>query len=120
MVETSILIRNHGRSEAGKTGYYTTSGGFVAGICGKGSLRVKEWRVIEGVAEGLTNAQIAVGLGTTEYVIKNNLRMIYDKLGFSSRVELALWYVKEFPSNCATPITDNQDQLALQFRRLHS
>ena len=31
-------------------------------------------------------------IGTTEHVIKNYLRTIYDKLGLWNRVELALWY----------------------------
>ncbi len=49
-------------------------------------------RIIELVAQGLTNRDIAQALGTTEYVIKNHLRTIYDKLGLWNRVELALWY----------------------------
>ncbi len=31
-------------------------------------------------------------IGTTEHVVKNYLRVIYDKLGLWNRVELALWY----------------------------
>jgi DNA-binding NarL/FixJ family response regulator len=60
-----------------------------------GSKRIrnpKEERVIELVAEGLTNCEVAKELGTTEYVVKNHLRTIYDKLGLWNRVELALWY----------------------------
>jgi DNA-binding NarL/FixJ family response regulator len=52
----------------------------------------REQEIIELVAQGLTNRDIAEGLGTTEYVIKNHLRTIYDKLGLWNRVELALWY----------------------------
>jgi DNA-binding CsgD family transcriptional regulator len=52
----------------------------------------REQRVIELVAQGLTNRDVARELGTTEYVIKNYLRTIYDKLGLWNRVELALWY----------------------------
>jgi DNA-binding CsgD family transcriptional regulator len=48
--------------------------------------------IIELVAQGLTNRDVARELGTTEYVIKNYLRTIYDKLGLWNRVELALWY----------------------------
>jgi DNA-binding NarL/FixJ family response regulator len=44
------------------------------------------------VAEGRKNREIANFLGTTEHVVKNDLRVIYDKLGFWNRVELALWY----------------------------
>ena len=52
----------------------------------------REQRVIELVAQGLKNKEVADEIGTTEHVIKNYLRTIYDKLGLWNRVELALWY----------------------------
>lgn len=52
----------------------------------------RERRVIELVAQGLKNKEVATEIGTTEHVIKNYLRTIYDKLGLWNRVELALWY----------------------------
>jgi DNA-binding NarL/FixJ family response regulator len=52
----------------------------------------QEERVIELVHQGLKNAEIARFTGHTEHVVKNYLRRIFDKLGFSNRVELALWY----------------------------
>lgn len=52
----------------------------------------REQRVIELVAEGLKNKEVAEAIGTTEHVVKNYLRVIYDKLGLWNRVELALWY----------------------------
>jgi DNA-binding NarL/FixJ family response regulator len=52
----------------------------------------REQRVIELVAEGLKNREVAEAIGTTEHVVKNYLRVIYDKLGLWNRVELALWY----------------------------
>jgi len=52
----------------------------------------REQRVIRLVAEGLKNREVAQALGTTEHVVKNYLRVIYDKLGLWNRVELALWY----------------------------
>jgi DNA-binding NarL/FixJ family response regulator len=52
----------------------------------------KEQRVIELVAQGLKNSEVARSIGTTEHVVKNYLRAIYDKLGLWNRVELALWY----------------------------
>jgi DNA-binding NarL/FixJ family response regulator len=52
----------------------------------------REQRVIELVAQGLKNKEVACEMGTTEHVIKNYLRTIYDKLGLWNRVELALWY----------------------------
>ena len=64
-------------------------------MLGERTARVRNRRqeaIIELVAQGLTNRDIARELGTTEYVIKNHLRTIYDKLGLWNRVELALWY----------------------------
>ena len=52
----------------------------------------REERVIELVAQGLKNREVADAIGTTEHVVKNYLRIIYDKLGLWNRVELALWY----------------------------
>jgi DNA-binding NarL/FixJ family response regulator len=52
----------------------------------------REQRVIQLVAQGLKNREVASQIGTTEHVVKNYLRVIYDKLGLWNRVELALWY----------------------------
>jgi DNA-binding NarL/FixJ family response regulator len=52
----------------------------------------REQLIIQRVAEGCKNREIADSLGTTEHVVKNYLRLIYDKLGLWNRVELALWY----------------------------
>lgn len=40
----------------------------------------------------MKNRDVADAIGTTEHVVKNYLRVIYDKLGLWNRVELALWY----------------------------
>lgn len=58
----------------------------------------REERVIELVAQGLKNRDIADRIGTTEHVVKNYLRVIYDKLGLWNRVELALWYMAHHSS----------------------
>jgi len=49
-------------------------------------------RVIELVAQGLKNSEVAGAIGMSQNVVKNYLRAIYDKLGVWNRVELALWY----------------------------
>ncbi len=59
---------------------------------GKRAPSEREQRVIELVAQGLKNREVAAAIGTTEHVVKNYLRVIYDKLGLWNRVELALWY----------------------------
>ena len=71
--------------------------GFDAAVHGGGlyGTRVpspRQQQVIELVAQGLKNSEVAELIGTTEFVVKNHLRIIYDKLGFWNRVELALWY----------------------------
>lgn len=60
---------------------------------GKQQLRLsdKEMMIISGVTQGLKNKDIAVQVGTTEQVVKNYLRKIYDKLGVTDRLELALY-----------------------------
>jgi DNA-binding NarL/FixJ family response regulator len=60
-----------------------------------------ERRVIELVAQGLKNREVAEQIGTTEHVVKNYLRIIYDKLGLWNRVELALWYEARRSENLA-------------------
>jgi len=57
----------------------------------------RESRVIELVAQGLNNREMAVAMGISEHVIKNKLRSIYDKLGVWNRLELALWYEAHRP-----------------------
>jgi DNA-binding NarL/FixJ family response regulator len=52
----------------------------------------KRRRIIELVAQGLKNGDVAREMGTTEHVVKNCLRAIYDELGLWNRVELALWH----------------------------
>jgi DNA-binding NarL/FixJ family response regulator len=59
----------------------------------------REQRVIQLVAQGMKNKEVADEIGTTEHVVKNYLRVIYDKLGLWNRVELALWYEsRQIPS----------------------
>jgi hypothetical protein len=39
----------------------------------------------------MKNKEIAIRVGTTEQVVKNYLRKVYDKLGVADRLELALY-----------------------------
>ena len=52
----------------------------------------RERRVTELVAQGMKNCEIATQLGIGVYVVRNYLSAVYDKIGVSNRVELALWY----------------------------
>ena len=64
----------------------------ASGLYGTRIPSPRQQQVIELVAQGLKNSEVAQVIGTTEYVVKNHLRVIFDKLGFWNRVELALWY----------------------------
>jgi DNA-binding NarL/FixJ family response regulator len=57
----------------------------------KNLLTSREIKVAVLVWEGMTNRDIAQALGTTEQVVKNYLRTIFDKLGVWSRLELAMY-----------------------------
>jgi DNA-binding NarL/FixJ family response regulator len=54
-------------------------------------LTQKEIQVAIMVWEGLTNREIGKIIGTSEQVIKNHLRSIFDKIGVWSRLELAMY-----------------------------
>ncbi len=56
-------------------------------------LTMKQKEITGLVASGMRNADVAIVLGTTEGIVKNTLKLIYDKLGLWNRTELALWYV---------------------------
>jgi DNA-binding NarL/FixJ family response regulator len=53
----------------------------------------KELRIVALIVQGYKNKEIATELGTTEQVIKNYLRNVYDKIGVSDRLELALFTI---------------------------
>jgi two-component system, NarL family, nitrate/nitrite response regulator NarL len=62
-------------------------------------LSPKELAIIAHVTQGMRNKEIAFQLRTSEQVVKNYLRKIYDKLGVSDRVELALYWLSRQVSN---------------------
>ena len=59
----------------------------------KAKLSDKELLIISCVTQGMRNKEIANEIGTTEQVVKNYLRKVYDKLGVSDRLELALYCI---------------------------
>lgn len=56
-------------------------------------LTTREAEVVHLLAEGLSTREISQKLSVTEHTVRNYLSSIYDKLGVSSRVELALYAV---------------------------
>ena len=62
---------------------------------GRHLLAQREDEVANLVAEGMTNREIAQKLGIAEHTVSNCLFRIYEKLGISSRVELALYVIHQ-------------------------
>lgn len=54
-------------------------------------LSEKEQVIVTLVADGRRNKEIARELGTTEQVVKNYLRRIYERFGVADRLELAIY-----------------------------
>ena len=65
----------------------------VVGARVQNRLSGRELRIIAAIVQGYKNREIAVQLYTTEQVVKNALRNIFDKIGVSDRLELALFVV---------------------------
>jgi DNA-binding NarL/FixJ family response regulator len=70
---------------------YRTQGGRSPSARTKVQLTPKEALIVSGVTQGMKNKEIAIRVGTTEQVVKNYLRKVYDKLGVADRLELALY-----------------------------
>lgn len=66
-------------------------------------LTPKEIQVASLVWQGLTNREIGKVMGTSEQVIKNHLRSIFDKLGVWSRLELAMYVASHGGKNWPPP-----------------
>lgn len=60
---------------------------------GMSRLTPREAEVVQLLAEGMSTKEISFKLQVTEHTIRNYLSNVYDKLGVSSRVELALYAV---------------------------
>src|ERR1700730_5279349 len=64
-------------------------------------LTPREAEVVHLLAEGMSTREISHKVGVTEHTIRNYLSNIYDKVGVSSRVELALYAItrEEMPTS---------------------
>jgi DNA-binding NarL/FixJ family response regulator len=70
---------------------YRTQGTRPGNARTKVQLTPKESLIVSCVTQGMKNKEIAQRVGTTEQVVKNYLRKVYDKLGVADRLELALY-----------------------------
>jgi DNA-binding NarL/FixJ family response regulator len=62
-------------------------------IVPRGLLTKREEGVIHLVAEGLTNRDISQQLNLSEHTVRNYLFRIFNKVGTSNRLELALYAI---------------------------
>jgi DNA-binding NarL/FixJ family response regulator len=70
---------------------YTEMSEDLVGLRVRDRLSEKELRIIALVVRGYKNREIASQTDTSEQVVKNALRAIFDKIGVSDRLELALF-----------------------------
>jgi DNA-binding NarL/FixJ family response regulator len=70
---------------------YRSQNSRPSGARPKVQLTPKESLIVSCVTQGMKNKEIAIRVGTTEQVVKNYLRKVYDKLGVADRLELALY-----------------------------
>ncbi len=80
----------------------------MVGLRVRDRLTAKELRIVALIVQGYKNKEIASQLGTTEQVIKNYLRNVYDKIGVSDRLELALFTIHHRILNEAAAATTAQ------------
>jgi len=76
-----------------KSGRSLTEEADAVGARVRDRLTAKEIKIVGLIVQGYKNKEIATQLGTTEQVIKNYLRNVYDKTGVSDRLELALFTI---------------------------
>jgi two-component system, NarL family, nitrate/nitrite response regulator NarL len=71
-------------------------------------LTAREETVVRLVAEGMGNREIAQHLSLSEHTVKNYLFRIFEKLGFSNRVELVLYAIARLNQPQATPARESK------------
>lgn len=80
-----MFVQTHAASEA------QVSSTDLVGARVTSRLSRRELRIVAAIAQGYKNREIAMRLGTSEQMVKNAVRLIFDKTGVSDRLELALF-----------------------------
>lgn len=77
----------------------------VTNVLGDALLSQREEQVLDLLASGLSNRELAAALKLSEHTIKNHLFRIFDKLGVSNRLEAVLYALthREQRATLATP-----------------
>ena len=61
--------------------------GFLGNAASFGGLTAREAQILEQIAQGLDNAQIAARLELSEKTVRNHITSIFDKIGVESRAQ---------------------------------
>jgi DNA-binding NarL/FixJ family response regulator len=61
--------------------------GFLGKAASFGGLTAREAQILEQIAQGLDNAQIAARLELSEKTVRNHITSIFDKIGVESRAQ---------------------------------
>jgi DNA-binding NarL/FixJ family response regulator len=81
-------------------------------------LTPREQEVVQLVADGLSNREIASQLKLSQHTVRNYLFQVFDKIGVSSRVELCLCALTSPLTNAAiAPRTDHVHDVEVSLRR---
>ena len=67
----------------------------ITDVKGATLLTARELRLVQLVAEGRTNRDISQQLKLSEHTVRNYLFRIFNKLGVSTRLELALYAINQ-------------------------
>lgn len=79
----------------------------VVDLHGRKLLTSREQEVLNLLADGLSNQELAATLNLSEHTIKNHLFRIYDKLGVSNRMEAVLYALNpRYPAGVGTAAHD--------------
>jgi two-component system, NarL family, nitrate/nitrite response regulator NarL len=63
-------------------------------FAGKADLTSRELQIVTAVGNGYSNKEIASRLSLSEHTVKHHLSSIFDKLGVTNRLEVALFAIK--------------------------
>jgi DNA-binding CsgD family transcriptional regulator len=70
--------------------------GGLATTAGTAGLTPREQEVCEAAARGLSNQEVAAGLGLSAHTVRDHLKAVFAKVGITSRGELAARLFSDF------------------------
>ena len=79
----------------------------ITDVKGTTLLTSRELNLVQLVAEGRTNRDISQELRLSEHTVRNYLFRIFNKLGVSTRLELALYAINQRGGDSSSVVTDD-------------